>query len=91
MIEIAFAVALLLIGLWLISLNWWTFYQTHVRKTQAFSWIPLLGGLAAWSGLSLLQGPMSSIGWMALLLDWGGFPGIAHAIWIHYVSMKSKE
>ena len=72
---------LLLVGTWLSFLNWRCFYVAFIKKQPSPSWIPLLGGMLAFIGFSLFpNNPMSSLAWLAFLLDWGSLPGIAHAI-----------
>jgi len=86
------AVLLLVIAAWLIALNWWSFYLSFIRKMKAPSWIPLLGGLLAWAGVSLIPDrEMWAVGWIALILDWGSIPGIAHAIYVHTRTSQQNE
>ena len=76
----------LLIGNWLILLNWRCFYMAFIKKQPSPSWIPLLGGILAFLGFYFFPGnPMSSLAWLAFLIDWGSLPGIGHAIVYHRI------
>jgi hypothetical protein len=44
----------------------------------------LLGGILVFLGFYFFPGnPMSSLAWLAFLIDWGSLPGIGHAIVYH--------
>lgn len=91
MIQTTIAVALTLTGLWVICLNWRVFHLGFVLKKKAPSWIPLLGGLLAWGGMALFDHPISSYGWVGLLVDWGSIPGFAVVAWILATSARSRR
>lgn len=78
------AAPLLLLGSWLLVLNWGAFWVTHIRRSNpAPSWIPLLPGLLLCGGLAMA--PLS-LGWLCtlpLLLDWGAIPGITYTVLWH--------
>jgi hypothetical protein len=81
----------LALGTWLAILNAGVFWKVHVRKQEAPSWIPLLGGLFGVVGLLLL--PFEATRdwwWIPLLLDWGCAPGIGHTILFHLCGRKQE-
>lgn len=72
-----FAVALLLMGGWLIILNWGCFYISIIRRKAAPSWVPLMGAGLFCAGLLLLQNRSSDFWWLPFFLDYGSIPGLA--------------
>src|SRR5438270_9618725 len=79
-----FAIPLATLGVWISALNWVMFWNVFVRHIRQPSWTPLLGGGFA-AGAILLMPFNHNVAWAAvpLLLDWGCFPGIGHALWFH--------
>lgn len=83
-LRIIAAAIFLAAGVWLSALNAGVFWKVHVRKQEASSWIPLLGGVFGVFGLLLL--PFEAVHrwwWVPLCLDWGSLPGIGHALLFH--------
>ncbi len=74
-------VVLLLLSIWVSTLNAGVFWKLFVRKVDAPSWIPLVGGVLGVFGLGIL--PMEfahKLCWLPLVLDYGSLPGILHTI-----------
>lgn len=74
------AAALLSLGFLVIAgFNWGVFWKGFVRRQEAPSWIPLLGGVLG--ALGLVAAPIpgtTALCWLPLLLDWGCAPGLLH-------------
>lgn len=71
---------LLIFSAWILILNWGVFFQSFVKKKQASSWIPLLGGLSGAAGLIALPSEQLGAYWfLPLFLDWGSIPGLAYS------------
>ena len=85
----ALCALLLLVGTWLVFLNWRCFYVAFIKKQPSPSWIPLLGGILMFLGFYFFpNNSMSSLAWLAFLLDWGSLPGIGHTIVYHQIHKK---
>jgi hypothetical protein len=71
--QLLFAIALLAIGGVFIAYNAVVFWSTVVRKEEATSVAPLVGGIIAAAGVAAL--PIAGSwqwAWIPLILDWGG-------------------
>lgn len=78
------SVVLLIVFFWLSLLNWSVAWRRLVRRQQAPSWIPLLGGSLGALGVVALPLPgVARLWWLPLLLDWGCAPGLLHAVVYH--------
>src|SRR5215471_13950833 len=67
---------LLLLSFWLCALNAGVFWKLFVRKVEAPSWIPLIGGVLGVFGLGVIPLELAhKLCWLPLLLDWGSLPG----------------
>ena len=76
--------ALLLLSLWICALNATVPWKLFVRKVEAPSWIPLLGGVSGMFGLGVIPIELAhKLCWLPLILDWGSVPGILHTIIAH--------
>lgn len=85
----ALCALLFLVGTWLVFLNWRCFYVAFIKKKPSPSWIPLLGGILMFLGFYLFpDNLLSSLAWLAFVLDWGSLPGIGHAIVHHRINKK---
>ena len=72
-------------ALWIMGWNWSVFWRVRVRRRNAASWIPLLGGMLGAGGLALLSDESRRWWWLPLIVDWGSAPGILHAVYVHVV------
>jgi len=73
---------LLLLSSWLCALNAGVFWKLFVRKEEAPSWIPLVGGVLGVFGLGVIPIELAHrLCWLPLLLDYGSLPGILHTIY----------
>jgi len=82
---------LLLVGSWLMFLNWKCFYTGFVKKQPSPSWIPLAGGGFVFIGICIFpSNSMNNFAWLVLFIDWGCIPGIGHAI-LYHVYHKIKR
>ena len=70
-------VSLTILGVFVVGVNGWIFYRTMLRKLEAPSVVPLVGGFIAMIGLFTLPFDIS-INFLILpvALDWGGVPGL---------------
>ena len=72
---------LLLLSGWLCAINATVFWKIFVRRVNAPSWIPLLGGVLGVFGLGVIPIELAhKLCWLPLILDWGSVPGILHTI-----------
>lgn len=83
------AVVFMLLGTWIILLNWNCFYSGVLRKRKASSWIPLIGALLWSLGISLWMGRFDFYSWLPFLFDYGSIPGLAYTAYYHMMR-KSK-
>jgi hypothetical protein len=75
-----------------IAHNWLVFWNRHILKKQAPSWIPLLGGVAGAVGVAVLPVDWSLRYCLApLLLDWGSAPGLLYSVVWYLLYRKSLE
>jgi hypothetical protein len=66
------------------GMNAIVFWRSTIRRKEAGSWVPLLGGVAGVT--SLLTVPItnwSRLWWLPLVLDYGSIPGLVHALVVH--------
>ena len=66
---------------WLALLNWGVFWVRHIRKQEAPSWIPLVGGISG--VVSCLVMPpqfLHAVWFVPLVVDWGSLPGIVYSL-----------
>lgn len=73
--QTTFAITLLLVGMVFIAFNAMVFWGTVIRKEEASSVAPIVGGIIAAGGITLL--PLSGSwkwAWVPLVIDWGGIP-----------------
>lgn len=74
--------ALLLVSCWLCALNASVFWKLFVRKENAPSWIPLLGGMLGAFGLGVIPLELAHrLCFLPLLLDYGCLPGLLHTVY----------
>ncbi|MCH8250695.1 MAG: hypothetical protein IH913_13955 [Proteobacteria bacterium] len=74
-VQLIFSSALLIIGGVFIAFNAMIFWFTVIRKEDASSVAPIVGGIIAAAGVIAL--PVTSSwhwAWIPLVVDWGGFP-----------------
>ncbi|HVM63179.1 MAG TPA: hypothetical protein VMV72_20130 [Verrucomicrobiae bacterium] len=72
---------LLLASLWLCVLNAVVFWKRYVRKVEAPSWIPLVGGVLGVFGLGAIPVELAHrLCWLPLVLDCGSLPGLFYTI-----------
>lgn len=70
------SIVLLVIGVWLVILNWKSFYVTYIKKERFCSWIPIIPGLIVILAFILLpNNRIIHLFWIGFLLDWGCIPG----------------
>ena len=83
---------LLLLSVWLCVFNATVFWKLFVRKVEAPSWIPLLGGVLGGIGLGTVPIELAhKLCWLPLILDWGSVPGIFHTIVTHMIYIVRKH
>lgn len=86
--QFIFAVALLLIGGVFIAYNAMIFWLTVVRKEDAPSVAPIIGGVIAAAGIVALPVTASwQWAWVPLLVDWGGLRIFVS----HWLSRRAKS
>jgi hypothetical protein len=86
-----FGGALLLISIWLSTMNAIIAWKLYVRKVPAPSWIPVMGGMCGVFGLIFIPGELAhKLCWLPLLLDYGSLPGFLHTA-IFYVIYYSRR
>jgi hypothetical protein len=86
--QLIFAVVLLLIGGGFIAYNAMIFWLSVVRKDDAPSVAPIVGGIIAAAGVVAL--PVAGTwqwAWVPLLIDWGGF----RIFLSHWFSRRAKS
>jgi hypothetical protein len=89
MIRWSISSILFLLFVWLAFLNATVFWQRHIQKRKAPSWIPLLGGLFGVAALLALPMPIANqFWWIPLLLDWGSLPGLLYTVFYHLLLHK---
>jgi hypothetical protein len=75
---------LLLLSCWICTFNARVFWKLFVRKVEAPSWIPVLGGALGVFGLGVIPIELAHrLCWLPLILDYGSLPGILHTIIAH--------
>src|SRR5215475_12670507 len=75
---------LLLVSGWVCALNAGVFWKLFVRKENAPSWIPLLGGILGVFGLGVIPVELAHrLCFLPLLLDYGCLPGFIHTVYAH--------
>ena len=86
--QLVFAVATLLIGGAFIAYNAVIFWLTVLRKEEAPSVAPIVGGVIAAAGVVILPVAGSwKWAWVPLLIDWGG----VRIFVSHWISRRSKS
>jgi len=88
----ALGAALLALFALVCVLNAGVFWRRHIRKRNAPSLLPLLGGVSGSIGLCLL--PVLAVHpwwWLPLLLDWGCVPGIVFSIAYYLVVGRNRQ
>jgi hypothetical protein len=90
MIDWAVSSIFIVIGGYVIVMNWAIFFRGLIKKKQS-SWIPIIGGLFVAIGLnaSPVEG-LSRFLWLPFFVDWGCIPGLTHTAWF-YLTGKHKE
>jgi len=79
-------------AVWLSGFNWYIFWKIRVRKEEAPSWIPLIGGGLGAIGVAIMPIPGSvSWFWVPLLLDWGCFLGIFDTLMFHLLRILREK
>ena len=76
--------------LWLTVLNWSVFWRRHVRREEAPSWTPLLGGVIGAAALLFIPVGLSGYWWLPFIIDWGSAPGIIYSIIWHLVQQSRQ-
>jgi hypothetical protein len=77
-------VAMLLLGSWIVALNWIIFWRGWIRRQQTASLIPLIGAVISSVALLLLPVPwLHWMAWIPFIIDWGSVPAIVVAIVKH--------
>ncbi|MDT8376105.1 MAG: hypothetical protein RQ867_05110 [Mariprofundaceae bacterium] len=85
--QLTASITLLTAGSVMIAYNALIFRSTVVRKEEASSLLPFVGGVIAAVGIALLPLEQSwKWAWIPLLIDWGGLP----LIWFGWREMRSK-
>jgi len=80
------AIAFAIVAVWVGVLNWSVFWQAAVRKRHVPSWIPLLAGVSGLiAGRLSPWPPVRSLSWLALILDYGSFPGLIQTAYFYFV------
>lgn len=79
----------ILIGVFLIIINWLIVYYALVHKKHS-SIIPIFGGGAVSIGLILLGEPFNFYWWLPLLLDYGTIPLLVHTAYF-FIFQKDKH
>lgn len=68
-------------GLWIFVMNWIIFWNGFVKRKHS-SWAPLVAGsFLCVAFLIIPHNPYRRLCWLAFLIDWGSFPGIAFTIY----------
>lgn len=71
-----FSIILFVIGVWLVALNWKSFYTTYIKKEKFCSWLPIVPGIIVIFAFILLpNNKFIHLFWIGFLLDWGCLPG----------------
>ncbi len=86
----ALSVVLLLVGGFVIIMNWVIIYYSLVKKKHS-SWAPLAGGVFAAVGLAIL--PIAGVAkywYVPVIVDYGCLPGMTHTAWF-YVTGRHRE
>ncbi len=86
----ALAAVLLLVGGYVIIMNWAIVFHWLVKKKHS-SWAPLVGGVLAAVGLANL--PVEAVAkywYVPLIIDYGCLPGMAHTAWF-FLTGKHRE
>ncbi len=79
-------------ALWLSGINWYIFWTIFVRKKEAPSRTPLLGGGLGVIGVMIMPVRESITWfWVPLVLDWGCFPGIFHTLMFHLMRILREK
>lgn len=80
----------LIIGMYLVILNWIFFWKSYVKKQYMGSWVPLIAGLLVMIGFILYpENNVKKFCWIGLLIDPASIPGILYTIWqIHKYKHK---
>lgn len=80
----------LIIGMYLVILNWILFWKSYVKKQHTGSWVPLIAGVLVMIGFILYpENNVKKFCWIGLLIDPAGIPGILYTIWqIHKYKHK---
>jgi hypothetical protein len=82
---------LLLASFCICAFNAGVFWKLIVRKVEAPSWIPLLGGVLGVFGLGAIPVDLAHrLCLLPLLLDYGSVPGILHTVYA-FVSRLVRE
>jgi hypothetical protein len=83
---------LLLVSFWLCAVNAGVFWKLFVRKVEAPSWIPLLGGMLGVFGLGVIPVELAHrLCWLPLLLDYGSLPGILHTVYAFVIRLVRER
>lgn len=83
---------LLLVSFWVCALNAGVFWKLFVRKVNAPSWIPLLGGVFGVFGLGVIPVELAHrLCLLPLLLDYGSVPGILHTVYAHVIRLVRER
>jgi len=83
---------LLLISIWLSTMNAIVAWKLYVRKVPAPSWIPLMGGMCGVFGFALIPIEMAhKLCWLPLILDYGSLPGLLHTAIFHVIYYNRRR
>lgn len=85
------SIGTLLLGAWVIILNWLMFYQNFIIRKKYSSFVPLVGGIFMLIGLYNI--PVQSVSkwyWLPLFIDFGSIPLLAWTL-VSFIHLKVKS
>lgn len=82
----------LIIGMYLVILNWIFFWKSYVKKQYMGSWVPLIAGVLVMIGFILYpENNVKKFCWIGLLIDPASIPGILYIIFALWYTHKNKH
>jgi len=78
--------------LFLTCINGYIFWKGYVKKQNAGSWIPLIGG--TFGVIAFLISPISGLQkywWLPLIIDMGSLPGMLQTLYAHTIGAKKTK
>jgi PGAP1-like protein len=83
---------LILVAIWLCTMNAIVFWQHYVRRVHTPSWIPLVGGFLGMFGLLVVPVDLANrLCGLPLLLDCGTLPGLAITFVFHLQRLARRR